>query len=280
MTSRKSLILSALLIGLFSLWCLSTAANGQATDAGSPPAQGQAATPQAQQHPLVPALELAYRGLENIEKNIKDYSCTLVKRERVDGKLTQHEYMFTKVRHEPFAVYMYFLGPENVKGREVLYYPGANNGNMLAHEGSGLRSKFGTVSLKPDSMIAMAGNRHPVSEVGIKRLTARLIEVAEHDKQYGECEVKFFQGTKVGDRMTTCIQVMHPVPRREFIFHLARIYIDNEHQVPIRYEAYDWPKEQGGQPLLVEEYSYTNLKFNNGFTDADFDKANPSYSFK
>ena len=273
MTSKRSMVLAVLLLGVFTVWCLSASAHGQGTGPAAPQAQPQ-------QHPLAPALEIAKRGLENIEKNIKDYSCTLVKRERVDGELTQLEYMFTKVRHEPFGVYMYFLGPDNVKGREVIYHPTANSGNLIAHEGSGIKAKFGAVSLKPDSMLAMRGNRHPISEVGIKRLTTRLIEVAEHDMQYGECEVKFFQGAKVNGRTATCIQVMHPVPRREFIFHLARIFIDDELQVPIRYEAYDWPTQTGGQPVLVEEYTYMNLKLNNNFTDADFDTRNPNYSFK
>ena len=34
------------------------------------------------------------------------------------------------------------------------------------------------------------------------------------------------------------------------------------------------------EPPLVEEYTYANLKFNLGFTDADFDVNNPQYGFK
>ncbi|MFM7135643.1 MAG: hypothetical protein ACKO1M_01040, partial [Planctomycetota bacterium] len=33
------------------------------------------------QHPLEPALELAQRGLASLRANVKDYSCTMVKRE-------------------------------------------------------------------------------------------------------------------------------------------------------------------------------------------------------
>ena len=49
--------------------------------------------------------------------------------------------------------------------------------------------------------------------------------------------------------------------------------------IPIRFEAYDWPGA-AGQPQLIEEYTYVNLKLNNGFTDADFDIRNPNYGFK
>ena len=36
----------------------------------------------------------------------------------------------------------------------------------------------------------------------------------------------------------------------------------------------------GAEPELMEEYTYLNLKLNNGFTDADFDIKNPNYRFK
>jgi Protein of unknown function (DUF1571) len=61
---------------------------------------------------------------------------------------------------------------------------------------------------------------------------------------------------------------------------VARIFVDDELNVPIRYESYDWPEQAGGQPELIEEYTYLNLKLNNGFTDADFDIRNPNYGFK
>ena len=240
---------------------------------------GTAGAAAAGEHPLEPALQLAAKGLASIQANIKDYTCTMVKRERIDGKLGEHQYMFAKMRREPFSVYLYFLGPADVKGQEVIYVAGQNDGNMLAHAGSGVRAMVGTVSLKPQSMLAMQGNRYPIDEFGVENLAKRLVEVAQHDKQFGECEVNFYPNAKVNGRICTCVQVVHPVPRRNFRFHLARVFIDDELLIPIRYEAYDWPQEQGGQPLLMEEYTYMNVKVNQGLTDADFDPKNPSYKF-
>ncbi|MFM9024474.1 MAG: DUF1571 domain-containing protein [Planctomycetaceae bacterium] len=230
-------------------------------------------------HPLEAAVDVAQKGLAAIQANIQDYSATVVKRERIDNKLGEHEYMFAKIRHEPFSVYLYFLAPDTVKGQEVIYVDGKNDGNMLAHAGSGVRAMVGTVSLKPQSTLAMQGNRYAVTEIGVENLARRLVEVAEHDKQFGECEVNFFPNAKVNGRVCTCVQVVHPVPRRNFRFHLARVFIDDEYTIPIRYEAYDWPQEAGGQPVLMEEYTYMNVKINNGFTDADFDPKNTAYKF-
>jgi len=243
------------------------------------PNAGDAAASAAGTHPLAPALEIAQKGLESIRANIKDYSCTVVKRERIDGKLGEHEYMFAKIRQQPFSVYLFFLGPDSVKGQEVIYVDGRNDGNMLAHAGSGVKALVGTVSLKPQSMLAMSGQRYPITELGVENLTKRLVEVARHDSQFGECEVNFYPNAKVNGRVCTCIQVTHPTPRKNFRFHLARVFIDDELTIPIRYESYDWPLEAGGQPLLMEEYTYMNVKVNNGFTDADFDPKNTTYKF-
>ena len=234
---------------------------------------------QANEHPLMSTLRWAYTGLGQIEK-LQDYSATLAKRERIGGKVLDYEYMFIKVRHRPFSVYMYFLGPPDLKGREVIYIDGQNGGNMLAH-GTGMQyTMFGTLKLRPDGPVAMRNERYPLTELGILNMTRRLVEVGEKDIKYGECDVKYYDGAKINNRVCTCIEVVHPVPRRNFLFHLARVFVDKDYNVPIRYESYDWPHEKGAAPELMEEYTYLNLKLNNGFTDADFDTRNPNYKFR
>jgi hypothetical protein len=231
------------------------------------------------EHPLMPALRWAREGLVDV-RAIQDYECTFVKRERIDGELGEHEYIHLKVRHKPFSIYMGFLAPARVKGQEALWVEGQNDGKLWGHP-NGLRHKLvGTVSLPPTSPFAMMGNRYPITEAGILNMTERLVEIGEKDLQYGECEVKFIEGAKINQRLCTCIQVTHPVPRRNFLFNMARIYVDQELNLPVRYEAYEWPKAPGEEPLLTEEYTYLNLKLNNGFTDADFDINNSKYKFK
>ncbi len=234
---------------------------------------------EAGEHPLMGTLRWAYSGLGNVEK-IEDYSATLAKRERIAGKVGDYEYMFLKLRHRPLSVYLYFVGPAEVKGREVVFVEGQNDGLMWAHDTGIKNTMFGTVKLKPDGPIAMRNQRYPLTELGILNMTKRLVEVGEQDVKYGECDVKYYEGAKINNRVCTCIEVIHPVPRRNFLFHLARIFVDKELNLPIRYESYDWPKEQGGAPELLEEYTYLDLKLNNGFTDADFDIKNPNYKFR
>ncbi len=236
------------------------------------------AAPNPNEHPLEPALRMAYAAVNTIDTSIQDYSAVMVKRERIGGKLREQEFMYIKIRHKPFSVYMYFLGPRRLRGQEVIYVEGRNNGNLLGH-GVGIRKIAGTVPLLPTGALAMVGQRYPITEIGILNLTKRLIEVALQDKKFGECEVKFYQGAKINKRLATCIQVFHPVRRANFRFNKALVFVDDELKIPVRYEAYDWPKVPGGPPQLIEEYTYTDIKVNNGFTDADFDENNPNYHF-
>lgn len=105
------------------------------------------------EHPLLPAVRWAKGCIQKMD-TIKDYSAKMAKRERIDGTLGEYEYMFVKVRHEPFSVYLSFMGPARVKGQEAIYVKGRNDGNLLGHA-NGVRKIFGTVPLKPDSMLAM-----------------------------------------------------------------------------------------------------------------------------
>ena len=61
----------------------------------------------------------------------------------------------------------------------------------------GIRKIAGTVPLQPTGALAMAGQRYPITEIGMLNLTRRLVEVAEKDKQFGECDVKFFKNAKI-----------------------------------------------------------------------------------
>jgi hypothetical protein len=230
------------------------------------------------EHPLMPALRVAKEGLEYIDANIPGYQAILYKQERIDGELQPQEVAFVQVRHKPFSVHMFFLSPN--KGRECVYSdaPDGSKGKMFARD-CGLRRKFGVWELDPDGALAMKGQKYPITKLGVRNLTSELVTVASNDVNFGECEVTTSQtviGPKDGEkRPVTVIEATHPVPRKNFRFYKAQVFIDNELRVPIRYCAYLWPAKEGEAPPLEESYTYLNLKIVNNFTDADFSKDNP-----
>lgn len=277
--SARFKLFRRLAVGVCAVFFGVSCSNAQGPALTQLPVQQPAAPQAAAEHPLDKALGMAQESLKHIRADVKDYTATLVKRERVDGKLGNAEYIFTKVRQEPFSVYMYFLKPDDVAGREVIYVQGANNGNMVVHEAKGAAKLLGTIELNPTAAVAMRGNRYPITEVGIANLTKRLIDVAENDRQFGECDVQM-TASKINDRQCTMLQVVHPVPRKNFLFHVARVFMDDENKIPIRYESYDWPEKAGGPPVLIEEYTYLNMKLNNNLTDDDFSPRNEKYNFR
>ena len=239
-------------------------------------------------HPLDPALAIAEEGLAHIQKDVADYECVLIKRERVGNTLNDEEWMQAKVRCRkvedgrittPLSVYLKFLKPEAVKGQEVLWVEGKNNGKLLGHQGGRLGKLTPSVWLDPHGPIAMRGNRYPITEAGIENLVVKLLEKGNRDRKRDECEVKFYEDAKINKRPSLLIEVKHPTARPYFDFHIAQIYIDKELNVPVRYAAYTWPEAAGEKPLLLEEYTYVNMKLNVGLTDDDFDDHNKNYGF-
>jgi len=240
------------------------------------------------QPPLATALNIARDGLNRVQADVKDYTATLVKRERVDGTVGELDYMFVKVRNrkvqdgkvtQPLSVYLTYLKPASVKGREVIYVEGQNNGNLIAHEG-GFKGRFlPTMPLPPTGALAMRGQRYPITEIGIENLIVKLIERGELAMRFPEVTCVFRKNAKVRDRVCTVLEVTQPNRRPELEFHLAQVFIDDALNLPIRYVAYDWPKRPGAEPELIEEYNYIDLKLNVGLTNADFDPRNPQYTF-
>jgi hypothetical protein len=242
--------------------------------------------PERGTHPLDPVIAEAVEGLKHIRTNIRDYSCLMVRQERIDGRLGPHEFISAKVRNPrvdggveiPFSVYLKFLKPDKVKGREVLYVAGRYGDELFARRG-GNRFAFVTTRLKPTSELAMKDNRYPITDFGLENLVARLLEAARQDRNT-DCDVTFLKDAKINDRRCRGIVVTHENRPADPRFHQVRIFIDEEYNVPVHYEAFDWPEKPGGEPLLLERYTYLNLKFNSGLTNWDFDPENPEYKVK
>jgi hypothetical protein len=264
-----------------------SAAQSPAAPAPAAAANGSSAAPAAvTAHPLDPVLLVARDGLAFIDANVRDYTCTIVKRERINGELGELQYMAAKVRHGrksegtaavPFSVYLRFLKPESVAGREVIWVEGRNGNKLVAHE-AGLLN-FKRAWLDPNGYFAMAGQRYPISEIGMRNLIEELLAKGERERRYPDCEVKQVAGAKVNGRTCRMIQVVHPEKHPHFEFHKAQIFIDDELKVPIRYASWTWPVEPGGEPVLEEEYTYTDIQLNVGLTDDDFSPDNPAYNF-
>lgn len=216
-------------------------------------------------HPLVPALRMAYASRKTLS-GVRNYTAVFVKKELLGNQYVSHT-INLKLREQPFSVYMLFQAPH--EGRQVLFSPSANGGQILVKE-TGFKSLAGTIRLNPTDPLALSENRHPITQIGISNMLKGVIDQWENETRYGEVEVKYFPEAKLGGHPVRVIQSSHPQRRRQFRHHMTRLFLDKQSLFPVRVENYDWP-QQGDKPLPVEIYMYSSVQANKNFTNSDFD---------
>jgi hypothetical protein len=276
---RPSLVRSVCALALLLAGATASAQPGTMLNAPNPTAQASATgakyPPVDERHPLAPAIKLARASRKSLE-SVRDYQCLIIKRENVNGAMITQT-MEMKFREEPFSVYLKFQEPS--LGRETLFVKGQNENKLLAHEGSGLKALVGTVPLALDDPRIRAENRHPITEIGMRNLIEKVITQWEYEGQYGEATVQYFPDAKIGGISCPAIECTHPQPRRQFPFHVSRLYIDAQSNLPVRIENYAYPTAAGQEPPLMEEYTYVKVQTNVGLTNNDFSTKNPAYKF-
>jgi hypothetical protein len=188
--------------------------------------------------------------------------------------------MDMKFRQQPFSVY--FHGHSKHKaGREVIFVAGQNDGKLIVHE-VGLKSIVGTMSLKPEDPKVMDTNRYPITEVGIAKIIESAVGIWNNEKRTldsANIEVHIVRAVEVAAMECEVVEIAHHHQQPGLEYQIGRVYVDKATRLPVRAELYGWPATSGGEPPLLEQYTYTNVKTNVGLSDADFDPQNRDYRF-
>lgn len=198
---------------------------------------------------------------------INDYTATFYKQERVAGRLLDEERIELKFQ-KPFKVYMRWVGKAH-KGREALYVQGKYQNKVVGHEG-GLFG-FITLHMDPKGWLAMRGNRHPITEMGLGYLIEKIIENITKAYREGVLKLKSLGQRKTYNRYVNVMEaIFSPVG-----FYARRLVleIDRENGLPLQAEIYD------ANNKLIEKYGYSNLRLNPKLSDKDFSKENKDYHF-
>lgn len=212
-------------------------------------------------------------------QTIPDYTYHLRKHERVGEDLQDPQFLFTKIRHQPFSVYLKFTNPANVQGKEAIYVEGQNGGKLVGH-GVGFQKIFGTQKLDPKSALAMMGNRNPITDAGMKNILLKLKQnLARPEVTAAYQFVMLDEDALVDKRPCFCLEIRNPKPERDNLYARSRITFDRQWGLPVRFQRWYYGQPSGGKELLVEDYTYEQVKFNCGLTDKDFDPENQEYGF-
>ena len=230
---------------------------------GVSPVADQKASPMDTPLRLIHEAQQAYR-------NVQDYTCLLVKRERSNGRLPPDNVMEMKVRTQPFSVYLRWLQPRSEAGQEVCYVAGRNDGKMRVRA-KGLLGTVGFVSLDPNDPRARQTSRRSITEAGIGNMIERFARSWENERRLNLTTEVHVADYEYNRRRCTRLEILHPNNGNgHFLYYRDVIYFDKETHLPIRLEFYDWPRLAGDVGQLVEEYSFANMRLNVGLGDNVF----------
>ncbi len=216
------------------------------------------------------ALSALLAQMESSYSQVNDFVAVFHKQERIKGKLQEEETIQMKFQ-KPLKVYMRWIG-EPLKGTEALYVEGRNDNKLIARRGGILG--IATLSLDPRGSLAMAGNRHPITESGFGFLLARFRENLDAALRRGELQdVRLYDETFEG-RPSMAAEGRF-VPRTGYKYYASRfvIHVDKELMLPTGAMFYNEKDE------LFEKYIYTNVQLNVGLSPQDFSRDNKAYRF-
>jgi len=240
--------------------------------------------PIADNHPLAGVMQYARREQLYLQQELRDFTCQLVKRERIGGILQDYCYIDMSVREElreddavvqPMSIFLNFVGPTRVAGRKVLFIDGQNDGRMLVRNG-GKHFDYVIVRVDPLGESAMKESLVPITQTGFNRMLGQFINVlqrhAQADPEGQNTQVQRIEGAKVNERLCTAIRIVHPRKQAGLEFHVANVLIDDELRVPVHVDFSEWPHRADQPGPLLAEYTYTDLKINVHLTDSTFNR--------
>ena len=167
--------------------------------------------------------------LKRCDREAHGYRCTLVKQERLGGKLQRSEVIAVAFRETPFSARLDWKEGARLAQR-VLYVKGEND-NMLVVKPAGLASLVGVVKREPEGPDARNSGRYPLTEFGIKVGMERTLGSWERARKDGAFRVEYLGERKVpevgGRRCWVLKRTGYRQPEEDGITELTT-YFDQE----------------------------------------------------
>lgn len=201
--------------------------------------------------------------LARYNRDVKGYSMTFQKQERIDGKLEKKELLDVKFREKPFSVYMRWLEGARLAAR-VIYVQGENNDKMLVKP-SGLGG-FLIVSRDPEGADARKSGRYTLKQFGLKKGLQRSLYGFEEDQKAGKLHVEYQGKQKIkeaGDRTCWVLERRYEKPDEDGV-SWQRLYIDTQTWLMVGTIL----KDDKGR--LLAEYWFRDIKINPDFGKDQF----------
>jgi hypothetical protein len=206
--------------------------------------------------------------LARYDGEVRAYSATLRKQERVRGRLNSPEKIEVCFREQPFSVYMEWQQGGRLAER-VLYVEGANDGKLLVRPAGLLALLSPVASRALDSPDVKDSGRFSIKEFGLKKGMQGTLGDLQAARQRGALNVKYLGVNKVpevGDRLCYQLRRTHyDRPEYDGITDML-ISIDREHWLQVGSVMKDQNNE------LIAEYFFSNVHLNPPFRQDQFER--------
>jgi outer membrane lipoprotein-sorting protein len=201
--------------------------------------------------------------LARYNRDVKSYSFTFQKQERIGEKLEKKELIDVKFREKPFSVYMNWLEGAR-KAARVLYVEGENDGKMLVKP-TGIGS-FLIVSRDPEGEDARKAGRYTLKQFGLKKGLQRSLFGFQEDQKAGTLHVKYLGKQKIkeaGDRTCWVLKRRYEKPDDDGVGEQT-LYLDAQTWLMVGTIL----KDDKGR--LLAEYWFRDVKLNPEFSKDPF----------
>jgi hypothetical protein len=213
--------------------------------------------------------------LERYDREVRAYTVTLKKQERIQGKLRSPERIEAVFRESPFSVYFHWLSGADRKADKALYVEGKYDNKLLAvpHGVLGTLAKFAgrrVVERDVNGEDARNSGRYPLSEFGFRIATQRVLTAWKKARADNTLHVEYLGVVRLpeaGDRLCYKVRRRHYAqPEEDGVMELVA-YFDVEHWLQVGSILRD------AQGQLIAEYFFSNLRLNPPLEDSQFHRS-------
>lgn len=206
----------------------------------------------------------ALLGMETAYENLRDYTATVVRRERVLGELRPQEVIDIKYR-KPYSVHAHWIG-EAYLGRRALYVRGRDNNSVRLHPGWAP----GRTTLDQ----ALTDSRRLLTRRTLGDLIRMIIRDLRNSEQYPEDRViiKYLGETPGRAPTLRCFDARFPLTGG---YHASRLRICTNAATDLLHIYKAW--DEHGQ--LLADYEFRDLQINVGLSTREFDPHGPDFNY-
>jgi len=203
--------------------------------------------------------------IRRYDREVKSYTATLRKQERIDGQLERSEIIDVAFREDPFSVLMRWKEGAR-RAAAILFVKGENKDQILVRP-AGVLAVAGIVMRDPNGSDAKKAGRYPLTEFGIKIGMQRTLASWEKARKDKALHLEYLGVKRIkeaGDRPCWVLRRSHYQKKEEEGISELTVYIDKETWLQLGSII------KGEEGRLIGEYFFRDIKINPHFEPGTF----------